>query len=103
MNDCFCFLLSDHAEIRVFADAVSLSGPEVQSDAEESPTEVSAGDEDERIPLQCAWYEGRDSFPELGKSFHHRKTVTFTLPSIVALLSLQVMRPQNGHVMGLLV
>lgn len=38
-------------EIRVFADAVSVPGPEVVSDAEEPQAEISAGDEDERIPL----------------------------------------------------
>lgn len=50
MSDCV-FLLCDCTEIGVFADAVSLPGPEVLSDAEEPQAEVSAGDEDERIPL----------------------------------------------------
>lgn len=38
-------------EIGVFADAVSLPGPEVLSDAEEPQDEISAGDEDEGISL----------------------------------------------------
>lgn len=47
LDDC----VFDCTEIRVFADAVSLPGPEVLSDAEEPQAEISAGDEDERIPL----------------------------------------------------
>lgn len=46
-----CFLSFDCTEVRVFADAVPLPGPEVLSNAEEPQTEISAGDEDERIPL----------------------------------------------------
>lgn len=49
--DCVCVCFCDHPEVRVFADAVSLPGSEVGSDAEEPQTEVSAGDEDERISL----------------------------------------------------
>lgn len=49
MSDCV-FVVS-LPEIRVSADAVSLPGPEILSDAEEPQTEISAGDEDERIPL----------------------------------------------------
>lgn len=51
----------DLLEIGVFADAVSLPGPEVVSDAEEPPAEISARDEDERIPLQHAWYREQAS------------------------------------------
>lgn len=47
LDDC----VFDCTEIGVFADAVSLPGPEVLSDAEEPQAEISAGDEDERIPL----------------------------------------------------
>lgn len=47
LDDC----VFDCTEIRVFADAVSLPGLEVLSDAEEPQAEISAGDEDERIPL----------------------------------------------------
>lgn len=43
-------------EIGVFEDAVSLPGSKVLSDAEEPQAEISAGDEDERVPLQCARY-----------------------------------------------
>lgn len=43
-------------EIGVFEDAVSLPGSQVLSDAEEPQAEISAGDEDERVPLQCARY-----------------------------------------------
>lgn len=42
----------DCAEVGVSADAVSLPGSEVVTDAEEPPSEIPAGDEDERIPLQ---------------------------------------------------
>lgn len=38
-------------EIRVFANAVSLPGPEVFPDAAEPQAQISGGDEDERIPL----------------------------------------------------
>ena len=44
-------VICDHTEVRVSADAVSLLGPEVRSDAEEPQDEIRAGDEDERIPL----------------------------------------------------
>lgn len=43
--------LSGGAEVWVVADAVSLPGPEVVADAEESQTEISAGDEDEGVSL----------------------------------------------------
>lgn len=43
-------------EIGVLEDAVSLPGSQVLSDAEEPQAEISAGDEDERVPLQCARY-----------------------------------------------
>lgn len=45
------FLLFGCTEIRVFAHAVSLPGPEILSDAEQPQTEVSAGDEDEGTPV----------------------------------------------------
>lgn len=45
------FLLFVFPEIRVSADAVSLPGPEVLSDAEEPQAEIPVGDEDERISL----------------------------------------------------
>lgn len=38
-------------EVWVIADAVSLPGPEVITDAEEPKTEIPAGDEDEGVSL----------------------------------------------------
>lgn len=45
------------AEVGNFADAVSLPGPEVLSDAGKPQTKISAGDEDEGVPNQHTWYE----------------------------------------------
>ena len=42
------------AEDGVSEDAVSLPGSKVLLDADEPQAEIAAGDEDERVPLQCA-------------------------------------------------
>lgn len=49
LNDCFSNF--DQTEIGDVADAVSLPGLEVLPHAEQPQAEISAGDEDERIPL----------------------------------------------------
>lgn len=49
---CLCFLT---AEIRGSPDAVQVSRPSLTSNAIQSETALTAGDENERVPLQFAW------------------------------------------------
>lgn len=71
-------------EIGVSEDAVSLPGSQVLPDAEEPQAEISAGDEDERVPLQCARYVSKHQ----SGSLKHLSAVTSELMEAALILIL---------------